>query len=1128
MVRIVGNGPGLPEERIEAIERLATQSELPMTIAPGTVSGEPTTLHGWFQPTYVEDAAESARGFIEEAREVAGLGDLAEVLGSDPVRSAQSDGTSTISFPFESQGIPYYGCGAAVTLDSSGAIRTLAVRLPAERVQPPTAPDPGPAIEFVRRFIDQSEVDQQLPEPRLEAFDPAAVLGDSQPTEAAWVFGFSGDRPFDLVVALDGDGPIATIETNPAPTATTAFVTPRYHLNAATGVPDFVVFEPNGLLLPEASNGSPTNVALAFFSQFPEMFGTWNRSMQPDVRDLGLAVREVVVDSGPSPMTHVILEQYYGYRVWGCELRVHLTAGLAIRSISGTYFRNPEVPLEPIADQGNALAAALEEFRASGGTAAELARSPVQSEGLVILPTALARDGQGINHLAWWFRFSDADRFVSADTGLMVYAVLRVQGVRKVWDANNAPSRSYDRNARLNLKDGVEQGASGQVDPEAPAADATMAVVETWWRVMGRNGWDGGGSDARAYVDVDFDDAGTATVDQNAAWRSDGSAMLFSRGLVVPDVVAHEFTHALTQATAGLIYKTESGAINESFSDVFGELIENDTGVDRWRHGIGLGSVGGPIRDLANPTFPNVGRYSQYDDEGLDQGGVHRNSGIGNRAAVLLCDGGIGGGVAIAGIGRQRLARLYWNVLTTRLHPWSTYFDVVNNTWQASRDLASENATGVLLPGDTSPPDPPAFDATVPDQVLWAFRQVELDPNLSTGWYRVPGYNTTSYVFFEGESVPATEVVIDVHLLLMRRRESDRRLLWQGRARASATGTVADQAGVISATITGHGVNTRNKQVNAVVRTTDFSSNIEVAAQVYTAPITPPTPPPPTNPFLTSPVAHWHDFVGSARYGDILYEGASLPDGCTVSSVVLELLDRQYAVVARHRFGEPAATYGGTGARIVSRTLESASLEVRVASWHDAGSAVRYQLRYQITGNGCELPPFSLREAGTFWFGGWETDTLGGNLPLTPVAVASVRGQLDVFARAADNSLQAWSWSPLRVAWASLNLGGTISTDPALTSGPGLSSAPAAVSWAPGRLDVFAPAADNSLQHWSWEGGPWGSDNLGGDLTSAPVAVSWAPGRLDVFARAADNTLRWWFWDGTNWGLNNNLVARQS
>jgi hypothetical protein len=212
------------------------------------------------------------------------------------------------------------------------------------------------------------------------------------------VFRFSGDRPFDLVVSLNGSGPIATIETHSAPTADTAYVTPRYHLNAATGVPDFVVFEPAGLLLPEASSGSPTNVALAFFAQYPEMFGTGDFSTQ-------LQVRDVIVDSLPSPMTHVVLEQHIGpYRVWGCELRMHLTPGLAIRSISGTYFRDPEVPLDPQVDQPTALAAAIETFYASGGTADALRRSPVEYGGLVILPTGLARDGQGVNHLAWLFR----------------------------------------------------------------------------------------------------------------------------------------------------------------------------------------------------------------------------------------------------------------------------------------------------------------------------------------------------------------------------------------------------------------------------------------------------------------------------------------------------------------------------------------------------------------------------------------------------------------------------------------------------------------------------------------------------------------------------------------------------
>jgi hypothetical protein len=501
----------------------------------------------------------------------------------------------------------------------------------------------------------------------------------------------------------------------------------------------------------------------------------------------------------------------------------------------------------------------------------------------------------------------------------------------------------------------------------------------------------------------------------------------------------------------------------------------------------------------------------------LDEGSVHRNSGIGNRAAVLLCDGDPSG--AHPGIGRQRLARLYWDVLTTRLHPWSTYFDLVSNTWQASRDLAAAGATGVLLPGDVQPPAPPGFDATVPGEVLWAFRQVELDPSLSTGWYRVPGTAFTNYVFFEGTSVPASELVSDAELLLARRRSSDNRLLWQGRARVSTGSFVADQAGVITGTITGHGVGTRNKQVNAVVRTKDFSSNIEVAAQVYTQPVAGP-PPPPTNPFVTRPVAHWFDLGFGRRYGDIVYEGASLPDGCSVSDVVLELLDENYNVVARHRFGEPAAEYGGTGAWIFSRTVGGTSLEVRVRSWHESGWAVRYQLVYWVTGNGCGLPPFALREAGINWDRAWATDNQGGALSSSPAVVSWAANRLDAFARATDNSLQTWSWDG--AAWQSGNLGGALSTDPVL-SGPGLSSAPAAVSWEPGRLDVFArAAADGSLQHWSWDGATWASDNLGGNLSSAPAAVSWAPGRLDVFARAAaDGSLQHWSWDGAVWASDN-------
>ena len=81
-----------------------------------------------------------------------------------------------------------------------------------------------------------------------------------------------------------------------------------------------------------------------------------------------------------------------------------------------------------------------------------------------------------------------------------------------------------------------------------------------------------------------------------------------------------------------------------------------------------------------------------------------------------------------------------------------------------------------------------------------------------------------------------------------------------------------------------------------------------------------------------------------------------------------------------------------------------------------------------------------------------------------------------------------------------------------------VASAPIAVSWGSGRLDVFAQGTDKSLQHWWWYGAGWGSESLGGALASAPAAVSWGSNRLDVFAQGTNESLQHWWWDGAGWG----------
>ena len=107
------------------------------------------------------------------------------------------------------------------------------------------------------------------------------------------------------------------------------------------------------------------------------------------------------------------------------------------------------------------------------------------------------------------------------------------------------------------------------------------------------------------------------------------------------DVIAHELTHGVTEYTSNLVYKDQSGALNESFSDIFGIVIRNWYRGEQdsvanwdWELGIGLGEAGGPLRDLSDPgKTKDPDHMNNYLRTQLDNGGVHTNSNIHNKAA---------------------------------------------------------------------------------------------------------------------------------------------------------------------------------------------------------------------------------------------------------------------------------------------------------------------------------------------------------------------------------------------------------------------------------------------------------------------------------------------------------------
>ena len=238
----------------------------------------------------------------------------------------------------------------------------------------------------------------------------------------------------------------------------------------------------------------------------------------------------------------------------------------------------------------------------------------------------------------------------------------------------------------------------------------------------------------------------------NAFW--DGQQMVFGeRFASADDVVGHELSHGVIDRTSKLFYYYQSGAINESVADVFGEFVDlangagTDTATARWKLGEDLPI--GAIRDLADPK-----RFEQPDRMGSsyytpdlgedDNGGVHTNSGVGNKAAFLITDGGTFNGRTVTGLGLAKAARIYYEVATNLLTSASDYEDLYYALPQACRDLVG---TAGITAGDC-------------DQVSTAVSAVEMNGGGPSSSARTaplcPGPGAPHDLFFDDLENPAS------------------------------------------------------------------------------------------------------------------------------------------------------------------------------------------------------------------------------------------------------------------------------------------------------------------------------------------------------------------------------------
>ncbi len=200
--------------------------------------------------------------------------------------------------------------------------------------------------------------------------------------------------------------------------------------------------------------------------------------------------------------------------------------------------------------------------------------------------------------------------------------------------------------------------------------------------VLNRNSIDNNGFRLLSYVHY-------STNYINAFWN--GYFMTYGDGgsgylpLTSLDVCGHEITHGLTQKTAALIYSNESGALNESFSDILGVSIDFYTRPTQANFRIGeqFGPGGAGLRDMSNPKiYQNPATYKgQYwIADKSDNGGVHYNSGVQNKWFYLLCKGDTGTNdngakYKVDSIGFIKAVQIAYKNLTNFLTPLSNYND---------------------------------------------------------------------------------------------------------------------------------------------------------------------------------------------------------------------------------------------------------------------------------------------------------------------------------------------------------------------------------------------------------------------------------------------------------------------
>jgi Zn-dependent metalloprotease len=403
---------------------------------------------------------------------------------------------------------------------------------------------------------------------------------------------------------------------------------------------------------------------------------------------------------------------HQGIPVFPAHLAVHLD-GADVAAVSGRYVppvaitRSPQPQITRRKAEALALASAGAKAMIGGDTQ------------LRYVNLGLLGIEDQSTHLAWQVHLHHVpgkpSLFIDADTGAVLYtqwhqpSAFELEYLETALNGTSDSCYVFAANTAWFDETGVSLPGTNPDAEGSQAYNNIKAVYDYWKGALGRDSYDNYGEEIEMYIHV-----GIAW--QNAQYDECCDIFEFGDGLPIPDVVGHEFTHGVDAFAGGLEYANQSGALDESFADIFGHFVDPAD----WLIGEELpaasspspgGCAGQPLGTLRNMSSPpncvsslqptgdpdHMQAALSGDGQGLrtlpagtapncapipaggnDCGWVHVNSGIHNKVAFLLTEGGTHNGRTIVGLGQTKAEELFYVVLVDYLGSSSQLIDARN------------------------------------------------------------------------------------------------------------------------------------------------------------------------------------------------------------------------------------------------------------------------------------------------------------------------------------------------------------------------------------------------------------------------------------------------------------------